>query len=117
VACTGLATTKPLEEGKGELKGSGNNNRKNKQIQRRKKRDKEWEYRATPGRILQQTMLYGQSLDKTNLQDFGDKLKKKEQNIFRVIVPNIQKLPESARAEGSRRVVNTIVKTGKTYFL
>ena len=68
---------------------------------RRKKTDKDWEYRTTKGKLLQQTTLLGQNLEKADLEEFGDSITTKEQNTFRVIVQSIQKLSESARAENS----------------
>jgi endonuclease/exonuclease/phosphatase family metal-dependent hydrolase len=78
---------------------------------RRKKRDKDWNYRTTTGRNLQQTTLFGKNLEKADLEVFGDSLKAKESNNFRVISQNIQKLPESACTERSRRVTSTISST------
>ena len=60
---------------------------------------------------MQQTTLFGKNQEKADLEEFGDSIKAKEPNNFQVISQNIQKLPESARSERSRRVTNTISST------
>ncbi len=82
------------------------------QKQRRKKREKE-----TNRPKLQQTTLSGEKLNDKDNEYYGDEMKAKEENTFRVVSQNVQLLPEAATSSRSRRAVNTISKTEADVFL
>jgi endonuclease/exonuclease/phosphatase family metal-dependent hydrolase len=107
----GLLQNRRSGEGEhtGETSGIRINNNSSSKTKRRKKTEKDWEYNK--GKRFQQTTLLGVNQEKADVEDYGDKLSAKEDNIFRVIAQNIQVLPPEARTERSRRLVNTIGTT------
>jgi hypothetical protein len=86
------------------------------QKQRRKKREKETNYINGKQQKLQQTTLTGENLEEKDNESYGNTMKKKEQNNFRVVSQNIRLLPEVATTGRSRRVVNTISNTEADVF-
>lgn len=88
------------------------------QQKRRKKREKEREHNNRDNTTrYNQTTLSGENLDRQDNEVFGDSIQPKEENNFRVVSQNIQKLPEDAKSTRSRKVVNTISNTEADVFL
>ena len=92
-------------------------NEKTQKQRRKKKREKETHYINGERQTLQQTTLTGNNLEENDNESYGNTMKTKEENNFRVVSQNIRLLPEVAMSGRSRRVVNTISNTEADVFL
>jgi hypothetical protein len=61
---------------------------------------------STP--LLYQTDIQGRSIEKHDLEAFGDLLGKKEANVFRIMLQNVNNLPVSSHVYRSRQLVDCI---------
>lgn len=58
---------------------------------------------------LQQTDLIGRNINKTDFEEFGDKLEKKEKGIFRAIFQNANRLPAKKDTDKSKKLFESMV--------
>ena len=65
----------------------------------------------------QQRSLRGANLDKTDVEEFGDKMGRKGMNMFRIGLHNISNLSEDGRVSKSRQLVDYIVHKHFDVFL
>jgi hypothetical protein len=84
---------------------------------KRRKKTKKDQHRNQTGKKLNQTTLFGENLQQADLEEYGDKLRTKKENNFRVVSQNIHTLTESSKSSRSRRVVDTIATTSADVFL
>jgi hypothetical protein len=87
------------------------------QRKRRNKTQKDLEYSKQTGTKLNQMTLFGENLQRADLEEYGDNIQDKAENNFRVTFQNITTLTESYKSNRSRRVIDTIKNTKADVFL